>query len=305
MKTILKPVFTLVLLAMVISGAAGQSSTRRQPSNFPLVVRVNVQEAEVMVNKVPVKGPFPQTMQLAAGSYEVTAKAKGYTEFRGTAQVTEKGGEINIVLQAEVYNVTFTSNAVGSLLSLNRQNYTLPTTISLAPGVYALKATAPGFKDFNTNLNVTGNTNFPITLEALTYPVTLSLNVPGAKVVFNKNLVSGRLPQTFNVTAGEYEVTALAPGYKPFVASVQVQDRAVTFPIVLELQRATIRASNVTIVLDDIEQPAGTFDVSPGRRKVKVMLGKQVIGEKMMVFEPNVTYDLEIKYDFEIKKANQ
>ncbi len=101
---------------------------------------------------------------------------------------------------------------------------------NIAAGNYRLRVTAPGYAPYTANipLRAGGTASVNVTLAQTRATLRLSSNVEGASVFLDGrqvgNIKNGGL--NLNVDRGSYQVVVVAPGYRSFVADVNLQGDA-------------------------------------------------------------------------------
>jgi hypothetical protein len=129
-------------------------------------------------------------------------------------------------------------NVTGARVYLNGElaGYTKPTfSTLLVPGQYTVRVTLDRFRTFNTVIQMTAN---PLTLNVFLEPegairpiitrftLTVTTNVAGAQVFLN-NAPVGDAPLRLQVERGNYSVRVSAPGYRDYLAAVNVNGNTV------------------------------------------------------------------------------
>jgi len=156
--------------------------------NYGLSVSANVNGAEVYVNgnlagRTPFNGQVPQ------GSYAVVVKAPGYSDYSQNV-VVNGPTRVNATLQAMTYQVSVTAaNVHGATVFVNgAQVGQSPYQAFLMPGTYTISIKAPGFIDYQAQINVNG----PETVNAVLQPMTASWQFRIPEGFLNRDIRQGQ-----------------------------------------------------------------------------------------------------------------
>ncbi len=237
------------LLSLTTMELSAQGSARRtQLMGTPVTFTTNVAGVTVTINSTPYTGTLPQTINFQPGTYQLVAKASGYQDFTSTFTVVANHPQtVNIVMQGGQVQVTFTSNAPNTIMTLNnsRLSRPLPQTVSLNPGTYQITAEAPGFQPLSTSVTVTGSTTIPLMFQSANVAVQFTSNAPGTTISINGNPVPRPLPQQIQIAPGSYQIVAQAPGFQTLSTTVNVTG-STTIP--LTLQGATFQVQFISNV---------------------------------------------------------
>jgi hypothetical protein len=187
------------------------------PITYGLTVIVNVKGYQVFINGAEQKG---NTFQLAGGNYNITVKAPGYQDFNTGVQMNQAQ---NIVanLVPVTYNLTVNANVAGAAVTVDKQAGQAGQSFNLPAGTYQVKVSAPGYRDFATSVQLSGNQTVSANLELITYKLSVTANVKGAQIFIN-NAAAGNDNATSVLAPGSYTVSVKAPGYVDFNTSVQL-----------------------------------------------------------------------------------
>jgi len=198
-----------------------------------LTVNCNVSGAQVYVNGRLAGYTQPNFSQLlAAGSYEIMIKAKGYPDFRTTVRISRDPVVVNAQLAAPQpvpppqvfsHNLTVSANVNGADVYVNG-NFAgkTPFTGQVPQGSYSIVVKAPGYSDYSQDVVVRGPMRINATLQGMTYQVNVTAaNVHGATVFVNGAQVGPSPYQAF-LLPGSYTLTIKAPGFIDYQVQINV-----------------------------------------------------------------------------------
>lgn len=159
---------------------------------------------------------------------------------------------------------------------------------TVTAGMHTVTTKAPGYIDFTTSVNVSAAMTLPITMQPLTYALSINVsNVKGAQVVLNGNVV-GIAPFNTQLPGGGYTVTLQAPGFMPYSESfsmtgpksINVALQPAMGMIQIKLPASAVNTdmkgshwSQIQVFIDGVPQKGQTFQVPPGRRLIKITSG--------------------------------
>ena len=166
-------------------------------------------------------GPTPTTVPMIINQYyELTFTMPGYQ----TQTITYKAGtgDINVNLIPLAYSLNITSSIAGADVYINGQLYgKTPLTLTLNGGNYSITIKMSGYKDWATNVNLSGNQNINATLIPDTYTLTIGANITGADVYINGQLY-GKTPLNVSLSPGAYNILVKLDGYKDWATSINL-----------------------------------------------------------------------------------
>ena len=142
----------------------GNINETLQPIQYTLSVSSNVSGASVFVNN-SFSGQTPVNLTLNAGNYNISIKANGYKDYNTSVNLTSNNSvNANLVLNTFVLSVS--SNPAGAQVFVNNNlSGNSPLNLTLTPGNYNISVKAPNYKDYNTTVNLSSNSNINATLE--------------------------------------------------------------------------------------------------------------------------------------------
>lgn len=159
---------------------------------------------------------------------------------------------------------------------------------TVTAGMHTVMTRAAGYVDFSTSVNVSGPMTLPITMQPLTYALSVNAsNVKGAQVVLNGSTV-GIAPFATQLPGGGYTVTLQAPGFMPYTESftmsgpksINVALQPAMGMLQIQLPASAINTdmkgghwSQIQVYIDGAPQKGQTFQVPPGRHLVKITSG--------------------------------
>ncbi len=182
-----------------------------RPGRFDLTISANVAGAQVFLNNAPV-GAAPLSVRVERGNYSVRVSAPGYQDYLAAVNVAGPTA-INAVLQGNLFQLAVNCNVAGAQIYVNNALAgTAPFVGTFAPGSYSVRASAPGYADVTTVVNLNGSQTISLTLQSRLLQLAVNCNVPGAQIYVNNALV-GMAPYIGVFVPGSYAVRASAPGY--------------------------------------------------------------------------------------------
>ncbi|MCX7023512.1 MAG: PEGA domain-containing protein [Spirochaetes bacterium] len=172
---------------------------------------------------------------LPAGNRTITVTKAGFQDFVQTLKVTNNPITLNVNLvpkgavapppQVLKHVLTVNANVNGAQVILNNiQAGITPFQTNLAPGSYSLVVRANGYSDYSQNLTINGNTTVNAMLQAMTAPLSINVNVPGAEIWLNGGRYGQASGNTFSaaVPPGSYALTVRAAGYTDYNTQINV-----------------------------------------------------------------------------------
>ncbi len=136
-------------------------------------------------------GPLPLNTTVNQGRYTVRVEVPGYRPFSTEINVTGATNlPINLELLIPMHRISIYQQGVtGGTVYLNNQPVgQLPYETDIAQGRYTVRVEVAGYRPFSTEINVTGRTNLPITLERI---FSANIIVPkGARLFMNGNEIT-------------------------------------------------------------------------------------------------------------------
>jgi hypothetical protein len=199
--------------------------------SFPVSVVPNVNGALVFLDGVQVAGsPFP----VPQGTHTIQVTAPGYQDFATTINVI---GPLTIQarLVAAMIALTIQPNVPNAAIFVDGAQIS-GTVVNVLPGPHSVRVTAPGFREFNTTVDVAEPMVVQAVLATFGIALTVQPNVDGAIVFVDGAQISGN---TVNVRPGRHDIRVAAPGYVDFGTSVNV-----TAPLVVT---ARLSAAGITL----------------------------------------------------------
>lgn len=273
-----------------------------------LKVQSNVNNAQVFLNGTR-HGSAPVEISVSPGRYVLKVTAPGYQDYETTVNVN-RNDTITAYLQPLAYSLTVDANVRNARVTIDgRVSGSAPLRTTLPQGRYTVKVTAPGYRDYETTINVNRNDSITVQLQPLTYSLSIGSNIRNAQVTINGQF-SGSAPLRTALPEGTYTVVVSAPGYIDFQAVIEVKnDTTVNATLLPALATVTIeipsiyldqnplrrppqRDTEIEVYLDGQLQRTMTFQVTPGTHTVRFASGAFVI-EKEFTFETARSYTLQ------------
>ena len=294
--------------SVTVNGAT-QINANLQPLASTLSISSNVPGADILINGNLV-GKTPFQAQLVPGTYNVTVRAQGYTDY--SQQLSVNGNSsINATLSPTMASLSIGSNVPGADVLLNGTIVgRTPFSSQVAPGTYNLIVRASGYSDYNQTLLVNGPSQINAVLVPQNYQLSVdSGTVRGAEVYLNGSKI-GQTPFSGLLPQGNYSLVVRAPGYSDFSLSLSMQGPQ-TISALLIPQMASWQVNiadknsnkdskngywnEVFIFIDGSAQRGNSGQILPGRHIIKIVSGG-MIGEisfdaaagRSYTFEPSI-----------------
>ncbi|HET6486879.1 MAG TPA: PEGA domain-containing protein [Spirochaetia bacterium] len=116
-----------------------------------------------------------------------------------------------------VWNLIIQVDVPGATILVD--NKPIPGNATRVPeSIHNVKVQAPGYAPFSIDVNVNRDTTLPVHLQSVSFPLSLSTNVPGAQVWLDGILMTGPPVAAW----GTHTVKVSAPGYQDYNASFTV-----------------------------------------------------------------------------------
>jgi outer membrane receptor for ferrienterochelin and colicins len=216
--------------------AAGQRGLDRLTGRVALVEIVSDPPgATIYVDRIELgaRGATPRTVAVPPGPHTVLLKAQGYAQ--ATAQATANRGAVSTVslpLDRLTGTVRLFGEPAGAEIRAEGRDEvlgTLPATVEVPVGTSVLELVAPGYgpRKLVVEVQTDRETQVDGTLSLLTGRLVVgSFGRVGALIEVDGEAMAFT-PSVVDVPVGTHEVRVTAPGYDPFVASIDItQDQA-------------------------------------------------------------------------------
>ena len=126
-----------------------------KPITGKLSVRVNPLYASVKVDGHIIGNSSVEPVELQIGQHEVEVSANGYKTEVTAVNITVDQTYVTSITLSQVAVYRFTSTPAGANIIIDRQNIgSSPCSRELTSGSYQIKATKPGYKDFNKRMQL-------------------------------------------------------------------------------------------------------------------------------------------------------
>ena len=326
-------IITLVsfpLIAQQSGGISGGSSSRGSSTAKPtLTVNSNVRGASVEVASAyksdgVIKGTTPFTTQLDPGTYAVTVISPGYEAQRQVINFSSSQ-TLNFNLGASNVSLQIQSNArnaeviiTGSGIS-GRLVGSAPFTAQISKGRYNISVSAPGYISQSRDINLNTSQALNFNLDSLTYNLTITSNVNGAKVFIKGGNINGQITGTTDLTTalppGQYQVKVNAPHYYAEEQTIQFNG-TMTLNIPLRSRTAKLDIIIPNNMLDYTQQnPAArikifdngspvngtSLELTPGQHTIRITSGG-VASQQTINVQPGESYRIELNFGFALIK---
>ncbi len=335
MDNILKKILFLTLiiiaaampvLAQRTGSISGGSSGSTTPSKPILTVQCNIRNAQVQISTQFYKdgpiasGTAPFSTQLDAGTYVVTVTASGYEQQQQTIQLN--GNQtVNFNLGQEKANLTVQCNVRDAKVVITGGGISgqligsAPFTAQLGKGSYSINVTAPGFLSASRQVSLDSNQTLNISLDAESYSLTVTCNVPGAKVFIKGGDINGQLTGTSNMTTvlpqGTYRIKVNAPGYaaedqtvvftQSTTVNFQLQPRTGRLDIIIPNNMLDYSqpnpANKITIYDNGIKVNGTSLQLDPGQHTIRITSGG-LASQQTINVNAGESYRIELNFGF-------
>ncbi len=181
----------MLITSVLCAQRSGSFGSKTQPQNYQLTVNVNVSSYQVYIDGQAIKG---NRVNVQAGGHTVTVRAKGYSEWQHSVNVT--GNEtINVNLQPLRYRLSVNSNVGGAEVYLNGSRVgTTPFSGRYEADSYSIRVSSSGYQDWNRTVNISSNQSLNAQLQRVVK--SKSKAQPPAKPVADDSNRGG-IPVTF------------------------------------------------------------------------------------------------------------
>lgn len=185
-------------------------------------------------------------------------------------------------------------------------------SFNLNAGTYTVRATAPGFNEFTTSVNLNQNQDLNVVLQPTQFSLIVNSNIQGALVYVNNEQL-GLTNFTTRLDPGTYQVQVSVPGFVDFSTSVNLnQDQTITanltsrpasvsikIPDQLLHQQTDNPSSIMTVIVDNRRVSGNSFLVEPGQRNIEIRMGS-LVSRAMYTFESGNSYTIEPSFGMNI-----
>lgn len=204
-----------------------------------LVIDSTPQGAKVFMGDTE-KGITPLSLSLTPGSYVVTLKKEGFSDFSFSTVdvVSEQVARLSQVLTALEGTLVINSNPEGAQVFIEgKDKGQTPLTVSISPGSYMMDLKKEGFQDLSQNIEISAglSQNVTLTLVAVEVPpppvpkqgtIVVHSNPQGAEVFINKvskGITSSTNPLTIVLEKGTYDVEFRKTEFNDVTQSITVE----------------------------------------------------------------------------------
>ena len=251
--------------------------------------------AEVWLNKEKVGTTPFEKLNLAAGTYQLVIRMKGYKDYPKSVTVSaNKTTEIPTIKLTQVERLTVTSETAGAEILIDGKSYgSKKFDEYVALGEYKIKIRKDGFETYEEKIKIEANK--PKVISKKLEPITASqfgtlavTSDPADAEIFiddNKNSIGKTNLQNYKINVGEHKITIRKSGYKEFKQTVKVEadkPTIVNAPLIPLMGEVKIRALPWgDIYIDDKEEKLGSSafvhkKLPTGEHKLRIVhtLGK-------------------------------
>ncbi len=176
----------------------------------------------------------------------------------------------------KTFTLTFQVNPPNAAIFVNGDQIKGNKAPALAAGSYTVSVKAPGFVDFNTTVNLSGDMTIPVNLQPMNFLLSVNAgNVKGAQVLINNN-PAGQTPFSTQLPPGSYSLIIRAPGFMDYVENfsfnapkaVNVTLQPLNFQ--LSVNAANVKGAQVLINNNPAGQTPFNAQLAPGSYSVTV-----------------------------------
>jgi len=285
-----------------------------QPA-LSLLVNVNVPNASISVDNVPIQG---NVAYVSRGPHNLNVHADGFADWNGMVNV-QGSMSFQVRLAPAGFPLVIRANVPGAAISVDGVD-TQGAPRAVGPGPHSIRVSAPGFQDYNSVVNVNGPVTLDVVLKAAGIQLTVNANVPNAMVSVN-NTPRGPVPYSEYLPAGTYSVRVTAPGYSDYAASIPL-NRAVNLNVQLTAANSVLAFVIPPIFRDPDMQPGDTrgqvrifvdnrlvnpnrelerIPIAPGRHTVRIASGAFSMQLGELVVQPGQSYVVELSMDMKVR----
>lgn len=291
-----------------INVAAPMSLDVAMQPGLSLMVTVNVPNASISVDGVPIQG---NVAFVSRGPHRLNVRAEGYLDWNGMVNVTNNM-TLPVRMSPAGFPITVRVNVPNASIFIDGVNVT-GTGRAVTSGSHTIRVTAPGYQEYNTAVTVTGPLTLDVVLQPAGFLLTVNANVADATVTVN-NAPKGQVPYSEYLPPGTYSVRVSAYGYTDYAANIPL-NKAVNLVVQLTPSVSTLsvvippafsdpesqqgdRRGQVRIFIDNrLANPNRELDripIAPGRHSVRITSGAFSVQAADLVVQPGLSYVLEL-----------
>jgi hypothetical protein len=284
-----------------------------------LIINVNVPNAAISVDNVPIQG---NVARVSPGPHGLNVHADGYLDWNGTVNVMNNM-TFSVRMNPAGIPLTIRVNTPGATVFVDGADVT-GTIPGVSRGPHSIRVTAPGFRDYNSAVNVTAPLTLDVVLQAAGLLLTVNANVNNAMVSVN-NTPKGPVPYSEYLPAGTYTVRVTADGYTDYVSNVPL-NRAVNLSVQLLPANAVLAfvipqmfrdpdarqgdpRGQVRIYVDNnLVNPNREMEripISPGRHSLRIASGAFSMQLGNFDVQPGLSYIVELSMDLRVRTVPQ
>jgi hypothetical protein len=285
--------------------------------SWTLTISVNVANAAISVDNVPLSG---NTAFVQGGTHTLAVHADGYADFVGSVNVN---GSMTYAVRLNPLGVALTVRVgtPGASIFVDGNNVT-NTVPQVSLGQHAIRVTAPGYLDYNANVNVTGPMAMDVVLQPAGFALTVNANVVNATVTVN-NVVKGATPYQESLPPGNYSVRVTAEGFSDYIATVALnkpmtvnailksQASYVSFVVPVNLRDPDGKGGDpqaaVRIYIDNAlvnrNREMEQIPVRPGRHSLRVATGPFSAQMPDFTVEAGMSYTIELSLILQVVRS--
>ncbi len=276
-----------VAYSATINVVAPMSLDVAMQPGLSLMVNVNVPNASISVDNVPIQG---NVAFVSRGPHSLKVHVDGYLDWNGMVNVLYNM-TFPVRMNPAGFPLAIRVGAPGAAIFVDGANVT-GTVPAVGRGSHTIRVSAPGFQDYNSVVTVNGPLTLDVVLQSAGFLLTVNANVADATVSVN-NAPKGPVPYSEYLPAGTYAVRVSADGYTDFAANIPL-NKAVNLAVQLtpavstltffippnfrdpDMRQGDSRAQVRIFVDNKLVNPNRELDripIAPGRHAVRITSG--------------------------------
>ncbi len=279
----------------VESGKELNISVALQPLPVSLTITSEPSGASVYINGA-YKGTTPLTLSVTPGTYEVKLTKQGYKNYMTTVELSpDKSKTLSVTLSPIYGRVQITSIPSGAKVYVNSSYKGMtPLSLSLPPGMYTIKVSKQGYKNYETTLILSAGEHkaISVTLTPAFGHVTVTSTPSGASVYIDGKYAGTTPLENYKLSTGEHTVKVEKEGYETYTTKVDVSPggtatvSATLRPLPVKLS-ITSKPSGASVYINGAYKGTTplTLSLTPGTYDVRIVKKGYKTWEKSVTVE--------------------